>query len=440
MSQFSGPASSRKLLRVLREFAAGRETSAGLDADPADCAADLVALAESLAVLTSALAAAVVRYDRLDAGSPAAVLVQDGHLTRTEAANLRELGRKLEKELPATRESLADGRMGVAQAKTIADLDNRLAESAEPVPAEARRQVEAALAEYAASATTTETAHAARNARYRIDAETVEREMRGRRDERGITISGTLDGTRHLDGLLDPVSASIWDGFVDRTAAPAAPGDTRTAAARRLDAITDALELHQRISAGIPDGPRLQESCGDQPAGNPYRRPTARETGEDPAIWRQGKSFAWRKTSPAHLMVIASHDLLAGNPGAEPATLGDGTIIPAETARRYMCEAALNRVLLATEKEPLELGRTTRLFTPIQVKAMITRDRTCQWRGCEVPAMRCTPHHTVPWSRGGESNTGNGIMLCPVHHRMSHEDAPCAKATGPPGQEHLRAA
>ena len=100
-----------ELLEVLREFAAGRETRTGLDVDPAQCAAELVTLAESLAVLTSALAAAMVRYDGLDAGSPAALLVQEGHLTRSEAANLRALGRKLETELPATRERLAAGEL-----------------------------------------------------------------------------------------------------------------------------------------------------------------------------------------------------------------------------------------------------------------------------------------------------------------------------------------
>ncbi|MBO0882324.1 MAG: hypothetical protein J2P17_18700, partial [Mycobacterium sp.] len=109
MGQPSCPASSRDLLQVLREFAAGQETAAGLNVDPVECATDLVALAESLAVVTSALAAAMVRYDRLDAGSPAAILVQSGHLTRNEADKLRKLGRQLEADLPVTRAKLAAG-------------------------------------------------------------------------------------------------------------------------------------------------------------------------------------------------------------------------------------------------------------------------------------------------------------------------------------------
>ena len=80
----------------------------------------------------------MVRFDRLGVGSPAALLVQEGHLTRTEAANLRALGRRLEADLPATREAFAAGRVGAAQAKAIADLDTKLAACPE-VPVAARR-------------------------------------------------------------------------------------------------------------------------------------------------------------------------------------------------------------------------------------------------------------------------------------------------------------
>lgn len=378
------------------------------------CAGELVALAESLAVLTSALAAAMVRYDRLDAGSPAALLVRDGHLTRTEAANLRALGRKLETELPATREKLAAGELGVAQAKTIADLDTKLANTAPEVPVEARRRVEAALAAHAVAATTTETAQAALTTRYRITPGAVEQEMADQQDRRGLTLSATLDGSRHLAGLLDAETAAVWEHFLDRTSAPASPDDPRTSAARRLDAITDSLQPGRSRTQAAGEG--SQESC------KPYERPSTYDTGEDPATG--GDGFAWRKTSPANLLIIATHGLLTGEPGAEPATFGDGTVIPAGTARRYACEAALNRVILATEKQPLELGRTTRLFTPNQVKAMIARDRTCRWKGCEVPATRCLPHHERAWSAGGTTNPGNGTMLCPTHHRMTHREHP----------------
>ena len=73
------------------------------------------------------VAAAIARYDRLNASSPAAVLVQHAGFTRTAADNLRKLGRKLDTDLPAPRERLTGGRIGTAQARTIAALDDVLA-------------------------------------------------------------------------------------------------------------------------------------------------------------------------------------------------------------------------------------------------------------------------------------------------------------------------
>ena len=132
--------------------------------------------------------------------------------------------------------------------------------------------------------------------------------------------------------------------------------------------------------------------------------------------------MAWRKTSPAHMLIIASHDLLTGVPGAGPARLGDGTMIPADTARRYACEAALTRVVLGAPAEPLELGRSARLFATSQVRALIARDQGCRWTGCDVPPVACTPHHVTWWDNGGSTGVTNGALLCPVHHRMVHED------------------
>ena len=186
----------------------------------------------------------------------------------------------------------------------------------------------------------------------------------------------------------------------------------------------------------------LRESCnGPGPRARPVRgRPGPTVTGEDPCVDGEGaligggsgedgeaaagarKRLAWRKTSPAHLLIIASHDLLTGVPGAAPARLGDGTMIPADSARRFACEAALTRVVLDAEAEPLELGRTTRLFSTAQVRALIARDQGCRWPGCDVPAVACTPHHVTWWTNAGTTDIGNGALLCPVHHRMVHED------------------
>ena len=240
--------SARDVLEALRGFAAGLPTAAELDTDSADAAEELIALGKATAVLDGVVAAAMARYDRLGAGSPAAILVQHAGLTRTQATNLRRLGRKLDTDLPATRARLAAGDIGTAQARTITDLDEELATADVPVPRTARRQVETALSDYASGATTTEVTRAARDARYRLTPEPVEREMRDQRHARGITLSKTWGGLTHITGLADPLTAATLTTYLNHHAGPLGPEDTRTSAARRLDALTDAVTLTHRIT------------------------------------------------------------------------------------------------------------------------------------------------------------------------------------------------
>jgi hypothetical protein len=44
----------------------------------------------------------------------------------------------------------------------------------------------------------------------------------------------------------------------------------------------------------------------------------------------------------------------------------------------------------------IDLGRTRRLYTPAQRKALLVRDRTCRGEGCDVPGTWCEAHHLHP--------------------------------------------
>ena len=70
---------------------------------------------------------------------------------------------------------------------------------------------------------------------------------------------------------------------------------------------------------------------------------------------------------------------------------------------------------------PPDLGRTRRLFTPAQRKALLVRDRTCRAEGCDVPATWCEAHHLDPWHTGGRTDLANGVLLCSHHHHRAHE-------------------
>ncbi len=108
---------------------------------------------------------------------------------------------------------------------------------------------------------------------------------------------------------------------------------------------------------------------------------------------------------------------------AEHATalLDDGSRMSAGQARRLACEAGIIPVVLGTRSEPLDMGRTARLFTKAQRIALGLRDGGCTAKGCETSASGCHAHHDDPWSRRGLTDLANGRLLCPRHHRLAHD-------------------
>lgn len=112
-------------------------------------------------------------------------------------------------------------------------------------------------------------------------------------------------------------------------------------------------------------------------------------------------------------------DTLLSGTGA--ATLSTGGRISAGEARRLACEAGLVPVVLGGESVPLDLGRTRRLFTAAQRRALETRDGGCTAEGCGLPPQVCHAHHDDPWSEGGRTDVTRGRLLCPRHHRLAHD-------------------
>jgi hypothetical protein len=77
--------------------------------------------------------------------------------------------------------------------------------------------------------------------------------------------------------------------------------------------------------------------------------------------------------------------------------------------------------VLGGRSEVLDLGRTSRLFTVAQRRALGLRDGGCTAESCGMPATVCHAHHDLPWSRHGPSDLANARLLCPRHHRLVHD-------------------
>jgi Domain of unknown function (DUF222) len=119
------------------------------------------------------------------------------------------------------------------------------------------------------------------------------------------------------------------------------------------------------------------------------------------------------------VIVTIDHDKLRQDLAA--AGLTTGTPITASEARRLACGAGILPAVLDGLSQPLDLGRTRRLFTSAQRKALAVRDRHCRAAGCDVPAAWCEAHHTQPWSTGGRTDLADGLLLCGFHHHRAHD-------------------
>ncbi|MGV1009278.1 MAG: HNH endonuclease signature motif containing protein [Dermatophilaceae bacterium] len=111
-------------------------------------------------------------------------------------------------------------------------------------------------------------------------------------------------------------------------------------------------------------------------------------------------------------------------------TLDAPTLIAPDTARRIACDAGLIPVVLGSNGEILDLGRTHRLFTPAQTRALLLRDRHCTFPRCTTPGFWTDAHHLTFWSDGGGTSLPNGALLCQRHHTIVHRDRLTASVTG----------
>ncbi len=99
---------------------------------------------------------------------------------------------------------------------------------------------------------------------------------------------------------------------------------------------------------------------------------------------------------------------------------GQGPIEPA-TAQRLACNALLQGVIRDTNGTVLALGRTRRLASRAQRRALRIQDHgVCQFPGC-TSTHHLDAHHVIAWSAGGPTDLANLILLCRRHHTFVHE-------------------
>jgi Domain of unknown function (DUF222)/HNH endonuclease len=246
------------------------------------------------------------------------------------------------------------------------------------------------------------------------DPEAADARARRQHERRGLWLSPTLAGMLAVEGLLEAEVGETLLAALEPLARPASADDDRGGAQRRADALA---ELARRaLEAG-----RLPNTGGVRP----------------------------QLTVTIELASLLGHDAIGGG---EADWVGP---LPAETARRLACDAALTRVLVTRQldrhqtqegdtvgdlaarlhaavallppalggapTQPLEAGRTTRVVSASQRRALAVRDGGCVFPGCDRPLAWCDAHHLRHWLHGGPTDLDNLVLLCRAHHRAVHE-------------------
>ncbi|WP_346007901.1 HNH endonuclease signature motif containing protein [Janibacter terrae] len=214
---------------------------------------------------------------------------------------------------------------------------------------------------------------------------------------------------------LDPEGAAILDAALAALSAPVkgpdgAP-DERTPARRRADALLSIISRGVAAPEGVPraDKAQILVTISLHALSSAHGRCVA--CGQDlsgHAPDATGQMFGGAAFDPPS----------GGHAGGLTAT---GQVLTPTTVRKLACTAGIIPAILGTNHEPLELGRTTRLFTPGQRKALWLRDGGCTYPGCTMPPQWTDAHHITHWAHGGATDLSNAALLCERHHTHVHQ-------------------
>lgn len=320
--------------------------------------------------------------------------------------------RALRDYLPTFAGLLADGELGAdhvdAVVREAMGTQDRLLALRDPEVGEH------VLAGAAADATANEFTRTLRLWAVRMDPDAADRQWRESLASEHCTLSATLGGY-HLEAFLSSEHGQLLRIAMDAQIGQVGAEDERTRAQRDAHALTSLAKqsldsglvqrdarIRPHLIAIVPVETWTRTATAGLLAGRVAATAALEDTGEEPEA--------------VITAALDARQLL----GVVPATFEDGTPLSPSQLALHMCDSAVTRVVLDAESEVIDVGREKRLFTESQAKGILARDRHCQYPGCDARPNWCQYHHTTWWSRDGESNIAEGILLCWAHHQQVH--------------------
>lgn len=284
---------------------------------------------------------------------------------------------------------------------------------------------------------TDELAHHAKALMLALDPDGPEPDDREGERNRGFTIGRVRDGVHPVRGALLPEVAVVLQRLFDAFNNPAAPdapdlgrttGGTDASPGREHSGSVGPDDTDRPVSAGGPGAVRFTEDgtgsampvfLGGPPAPADTRTRTQRNHDNLAAILNTAAGHAATPhlggAAPTLLVSVSAKDYARG---AGRAVLeGSNIDVPLSVAHHTACTGGIQRVLFDEHGQIVSIGTTARIFTALQRRAILLRDRECLIPGCRTPATWCEIHHVREWAAGGPTHTSNGVALCWHHHR-----------------------
>ncbi len=238
------------------------------------------------------------------------------------------------------------------------------------------------------------------------------------RRRRSFVVGRDANGMTPFHGLTDPTSGALLRAMLSN-------GNNPNARPRFLDEnLADSDGSTDQATAEEPgSGASIHRLDGE--VGTDIRDPRTKEQRQHDILigivtagLRETESQPSLRPLSSVVAVVTASELENGT----GAGWLDGVDEPISiaTVRQLACDGGIRTMVVGESGEALYLGRSRRLFSAAQRRALAVRDGGCVWPGCQAPPGWCEAHHVTEWESGGATDIDNGVLLCSTHHHGLH--------------------
>ncbi|WP_132144608.1 HNH endonuclease signature motif containing protein [Kribbella antiqua] len=247
------------------------------------------------------------------------------------------------------------------------------------------------------------------------------------------TVTGEFDPRPRDKRQADALSAALSiAAAASDTGFPTRPGTTPPTSTTAEPAAASTTNDASSSSASTSDGESIEDTlfgtdCTDS-SSTAATNPTAADTtgtgetnahpADTPAATGATGSWVPGLGAKANITVTIDFNDLKNVTANATGQLVYGDNLSAGAVRRLACDANIIPLVLGSNSEPLDVGRSERLVNRAMRRALNARDKGCVV--CGAPPIYCDAHHLTHWIDGGETRVDNLVLLCRRHHVDLH--------------------